>query len=72
MSESFALDAWALLAYGWSPLAITHFALDAHNDALMLLFLLAAVWLMRRERPDLAVSLSAARPSVPGRWARGH
>jgi alpha-1,6-mannosyltransferase len=46
--------AWALLAYGWSPLAITHFALDAHNDAPMLLFLLAALWIMRRQRPDLA------------------
>ena len=47
--------AWALLAYGWSPLAITHFALDAHNDAPMLLFLLAAIWFMRRRRPDLAI-----------------
>ena len=47
--------AWALLAYGWSPLAITHFALDAHNDAPMLLFLLAAIWLMRRQRPELAL-----------------
>ncbi|HEX5166977.1 MAG TPA: hypothetical protein VFV93_16340 [Thermomicrobiales bacterium] len=46
--------AWALLAYGWNPLTITHFALDAHNDALMVLFLLAAIWLMRRCRPDLA------------------
>jgi alpha-1,6-mannosyltransferase len=46
--------AWALLAYGWSPLAITHFALDAHNDAPMLFFLLLALWFMRRQRPDLA------------------
>jgi len=47
--------AWALLAYGWSPLAITHFALDAHNDAPMVFFLLAAIWFMRRQRPDLAL-----------------
>ncbi len=47
--------AWALLAYGWSPLAITHFALDAHNDAMMLLFLTAAIWFARRQRPDLAL-----------------
>ena len=60
--------AWALLAYGWSPLAITHFALDAHNDAPMLLFLLTAIWFMRRQRPDLAfpaLALSVLVKFVP-------
>lgn len=55
ISGSERMAAWALLAYGWNPLAITHFALDAHNDAPMVLFLLAAIWLMRRQRPDLAL-----------------
>jgi len=65
-SESRA--AWALLAYGWNPFAITHFALDAHNDALMLLFLLAAIWLMRRGRPELglpALALAVLVKFVP-------
>jgi len=60
--------AWALLAYGWNPFAITHFALDAHNDAVMLLFLLAAIWFMRRRRPDLAfpaLALSVLVKFVP-------
>lgn len=34
----------ALVAYAWNPLVIVHFALDGHNDAFMLLWLMASLY----------------------------
>jgi alpha-1,6-mannosyltransferase len=40
----------ALLIWLWNPLVVTSTAVGAHNDALMLIFVLLAVWLMQRQR----------------------
>ncbi|HEY7833109.1 MAG TPA: hypothetical protein VIG30_06035 [Ktedonobacterales bacterium] len=56
------------LLYGWNPLALLEFCSSAHNDALMLTFLLAGVLLLVRrwEVPALvAIGLSIATKYVP-------
>lgn len=40
----------ALLIWLWNPLVIVSTAIGAHNDALMLVFVLLALWLFQRER----------------------
>jgi hypothetical protein len=40
----------ALVAYGWNPFVVVHLAADAHNDALMLLFLVGALHLALLDR----------------------
>ena len=47
----------ALLAWSWNPMLITHIALDAHNDVLMLLPLLGALLAARSQRWLLAFPL---------------
>lgn len=47
----------ALLAWLWNPMLLTHIALDAHNDVLMLLPLLGAVLAARHARWLLAFPL---------------
>lgn len=51
---------FALVAYGWNPMAVVFFGVDGHNDAFMLLFLAAALHASLRERHDVALLLLAA------------
>lgn len=44
----------AIVLFAWNPLAVLHLAGDGHNDAAMLLFLAAALYLAVRERPVAA------------------
>lgn len=56
------------LLYGWNPLCLLEFCASGHNDALMLTFLLAGVYLLVRrwEIPALlAFGLSIATKYVP-------
>jgi alpha-1,6-mannosyltransferase len=48
---------WALVAYAWNPLVIVHFALDGHNDAFMLLTVMAALYVAVLKRSPLALPL---------------
>ncbi len=51
---------WALV-YLWSPLAVTEFWIEGHNDALALVFVVVALTLSARRRPVAAlVALSVA------------
>jgi hypothetical protein len=45
-----ALANAALLAWLWNPLQITASAIGAHNDGLMLFWLLASLWLLQQQR----------------------
>lgn len=47
----------AALAYGWNPLALIEFALNGHNDVLMLTFVLAALLAGLSDRFRLAALL---------------
>ncbi|MDP9380813.1 MAG: hypothetical protein M3Q29_11820 [Chloroflexota bacterium] len=49
--------ALAMAAYGWNPLPLTEFAGNAHNDALMLLWVLAALVSYYYLRPLLGAAL---------------
>ena len=44
------LAAAALLAWLWNPLLLTVSAVGAHNDLIMLLWMLGGLWLFQRER----------------------
>jgi hypothetical protein len=48
---------FAFVAYAWSPLAILHFAVDGHNDSLLLLFMLGAAYLALDRRWTAALPL---------------
>jgi hypothetical protein len=52
----------ALLAWLWNPLLLTASAIGAHNDVLLALLVLAALWLFQHERwwPALLVLMLAA------------
>lgn len=54
----------ALALWLWNPLVIVSTAIGAHNDALMLVFILLAVWLAQRERWLWAVLAVAAAAHV--------
>jgi uncharacterized membrane protein len=45
------LDRRRLLIYAWSPLVVLQFAFSGHNDVLMILLLLLALYFDRREKP---------------------
>jgi hypothetical protein len=47
--QSPRLASLALLIWFWNPLVIVSTAIGAHNDALMLVFVLLALWLMQRQ-----------------------
>jgi hypothetical protein len=53
-----ARPAYALL-WAWNPALLLTFALNGHNDALMLLWLVLGYWLMRRGRPAAGLWLMA-------------
>lgn len=55
---------FAALAYGWSPLAVIHFGVDGHNDALMILPVGLALLAAVRERHELALPLVTAAALV--------
>ncbi len=46
---------FAFVAYAWNPLVLVHFAVDGHNDAVLLLFLMVAVWFALEGRWGLAL-----------------
>lgn len=48
---------FALVAYAWNPLVIVHFALDGHNDAFMLFWLMASLYAAVQGRWLLALPL---------------
>ncbi len=50
---------WQLAAYGWNPLLIVEFAASGHNDALALVFMVAAALLLER-RPSISLVLLTA------------
>lgn len=50
---------FALVAYGWNPLAVLYFGVDGHNDAVMLLFLAAAIYAAIQEHHELSLPLLA-------------
>jgi hypothetical protein len=55
------LQIGATLTYAWNPLIILEFGLSGHNDAIMISFLLVAVWLLSRGMWRwAAVALAAA------------
>jgi hypothetical protein len=59
---------FAFVAYAWNPLVVLHFAVDGHNDSLLLLFLMASLYfgLQRRwEASFLALTMSALIKFVP-------
>ncbi|HXH21192.1 MAG TPA: polyprenol phosphomannose-dependent alpha 1,6 mannosyltransferase MptB [Dehalococcoidia bacterium] len=61
-------ELFAFVAHAWNPLAVIHFAVDGHNDSLLLLFLLAAVWLALDRRWEVAfpvLTLSVLVKFVP-------
>jgi hypothetical protein len=58
----------AFVAYAWSPLVLVYFAVDGHNDALMLLLLMASIYLALDSRWELSLpllTLSALIKFVP-------
>lgn len=62
---------WALtgtLAFGWNPLVLFESVQNAHNDIVMIFFLLAAIWLLSWQaaaRPTLLPAESPLRRFVP-------
>lgn len=54
------------ILYAWNPLMLAETAWNAHNDVLVLLFVLASVWARTREKSVLASVLLAL--SVPVKW----
>jgi hypothetical protein len=48
--QSSHLAPLALLIWLWNPLVVISTAVGAHNDGLMLVFMLLAIWLLGRER----------------------
>src|SRR5262249_53109706 len=59
---------FAFVAYAWNPLVLVHFAVDGHNDSLLLLFLMVSLFfgLQRRwEASFLALAMSALIKFVP-------
>lgn len=47
--QSACIAPLALLMWLWNPLVIVSTAVGAHNDALMLVFILLAIWLVQRQ-----------------------
>jgi hypothetical protein len=41
----------AAMLWAWNPALLLTFAVNGHNDALMLMWLVLGLWLMRRDRP---------------------
>lgn len=56
-----ALQVGAAVTYAWNPLMLIEFGLSAHNDSLMIAFLLISVWLLLEGRWRwAALALAAA------------
>jgi hypothetical protein len=59
---------WGTLLYAWNPLAMMEFAGSAHNDALLVFFLLLGVWSAQQghwRRATIGLTLSALIKYVP-------
>ncbi len=70
LASRLADDPAAALAFvGWNPLLALHGAGGGHNDALMMLFVLAGLLLARSGRPELAGAAWAL--SVQVKWISG-
>jgi hypothetical protein len=50
------------LLWAWNPALLLTFAVDGHNDGLMLFWLLLGWWLMRRGRPEMGQIVMALAP----------
>jgi hypothetical protein len=48
--------------WAWNPFLLLTFVANAHNDALMLLWLLLGLWLMRRGQPAMGFLVMALAP----------
>jgi len=48
---------FAFVAYAWNPVMLIHFSVDGHNDALLLLFLMASIYLALDRRWGLSLPL---------------
>ncbi len=67
------------LLWSWNPALLLTFVVNAHNDALMLVWLLAGYWLIQRQRPAagflVAVLAALSKPiallALPFFWLTG-
>lgn len=50
------------LLWAWNPALLLTFVVNAHNDILMLVWLLAGYWLMQRQRPTAGFLIMALAP----------
>lgn len=50
------------LLWLWNPALLLSFAMNGHNDSMMLLWLLLGLWLLRRGRPALGLVVMALAP----------
>lgn len=50
---------WAYMAFAWNPLVLIEGVMSAHNDAVILTFVLAGAWLLTRCRGKLAIGALA-------------
>lgn len=63
LAERPPAERWSQTAlWLWNPALLFMFVIDAHNDALMLLWLVAGVWLIQRRRPVLGLTVMALAP----------
>jgi hypothetical protein len=53
-----------LLLWAWNPSLLLIFAMDGHNDAFMLLWLLAGWWLITRDKPQWGMIVMLLAPLV--------
>lgn len=50
------------LLWAWNPALLMTFVVDAHNDALMIFWLLFGFWMVRRGRPEIGFVLLVMAP----------
>ncbi|MFQ5400308.1 MAG: polyprenol phosphomannose-dependent alpha 1,6 mannosyltransferase MptB [Anaerolineae bacterium] len=50
------------MLWGWNPVLLLVLVVDAHNDGLMLLWLMLGFWMVRRGRPSLGFLLMSLAP----------
>lgn len=53
-----------LLLWAWNPSLLLIFAMDGHNDAFMLIWLVAGWWLMTRDQPQSGMIVMILAPLV--------
>ncbi len=53
------------LLWLWNPALLLMFVVDGHNDVLMMVWQLVAIWFWRRKRPALSSSMKLSVPKWP-------